>query len=439
MGRKSKRKSLAVWMNGELVGRWSLSAQGEHEFHYADSWVSSPYRRPLSLSMPLQDTSQIYKGEVVEFFFENLLPNNIEIRRRLQSRFGTSGTRAFELLEEIGRDCVGAAQLLPDDMPPSSVKKIDADPISDSEIAEILRTYGSSRLSALWAGEFRISIAGAQEKTAFLLHNNRWHMPHRATPTTHIFKLPLGLIGRGQIDLSTSVENEWLCSNILEAYQVPTAKTEISQFEDQKVLIVERFDRRLSSDATWWMRLPQEDMCQAKGVSPDMKYESDGGPGILEIMKLLYDSSTAAADRLRFFKTQIIFWMLAAIDGHAKNFSIFIGPEGRFSLTPAYDVLSAYPVMGHSAGKLAEEKVRVAMAVHGKNRHYRWQQILRRHWIRTGELAGLDSAVVEDVLDSLSAKTPEVIDTVAARLPSQFPPAVAEPIFNGMLAAAKRL
>lgn len=438
MGRKSKRRTLSVRMNGELIGWWSILFQGVHQFRYSESWLTSPLRRPLSLSMPLNPATEVYRGGIVEFYFENLLPNNMDIRRRLQYRFGTSGTGAFNLLKEIGHDCVGAVQLLPEDESSPSVKQIDGDPLSEAEIAEILRTIGSPRFFSLRSNDFRISLAGAQEKTAFLLHNDSWQVPHGTTPTTHIFKLPLGAIGRGQIDLSTSVENEWLCMKILEAYGVRCAATEMSQFEEQKVLIVERFDRRRSSDASWWMRLPQEDMCQALGFSPDMKYESDGGPGILKIMKLLLASRTSAADRKHFFKTQILFWMLAAIDGHAKNFSIFIEPEGRFSLTPVYDVLSAYPVMGRGPGKYTVEKMRMAMAVHGKNRHYRWNNIVPRHWIHTAEAAGLDTSVAEDLLADLAKKTPKVIDTVSGRLPEQFPVEVAEPIFKGLAAAAKR-
>ena len=46
--------------------------------------------------------------------------------------------------------------------------------------------------------DFRISIAGAQEKTAFLRHQGKWCRPIGSTPTTHIFKLPLGLVGNRQ-------------------------------------------------------------------------------------------------------------------------------------------------------------------------------------------------------------------------------------------------
>src|SRR6056297_1594862 len=432
MGRRVKEKRLAVWMNGELVGWWSLTKQGVHEFRYAESWIASAHTRPISLSMPLQPASQVYKGDVVEYFFENLLPNNIDIRRRIQYRFGTSSTRAFELLEEIGRDCVGVVQLLPPELASSSLKTINGEPLTDAEVAEELRITRSPYLSRRGDEEFRISLAGAQEKTALLFHQGKWNIPHGSTPSTHIFKLPLGLIGRGQIDLSTSVENEWLCSKILAAYGVRCAKTRIAQFEDEKALIVERFDRRLSSDESWWLRVPQEDMCQATGTSPDMKYESERGPGILPIMKLLLGSRTSLSDRIEFFKTQILFWLLAAIDGHAKNFSVFIEPEGRFSLTPVYDVLSAYPVMGHSSSQLSPEKVRMAMAAHGKNRHFRWKNIRARHWLRTAELAGLNEKTARDVMNELAGKAMTVIDAVSAQLPADFPEELAESIFRGL-------
>ena len=184
-------------------------------------------------------------------------------------------------------------------------------------------------------------VAGAQEKTALLRHEGQWLLPHGSTPTTHIFKLPLGLVGHMQADMRTSVENEWMCSKIMEAYEIPIARCEIESFEDQKALVVERFDRTPSSDGSWIIRLPQEDMCQATGTSPLHKYQSDGGPGITQIMELLLGSDDAEQDRNNFFKTQIIFWVLAATDGHGKNFSIAHLPGGSYRATPIYDVLSA--------------------------------------------------------------------------------------------------
>ena len=93
------------------------------------------------------------------------------------------------------------------------------------------------------------------------------------------------------------------------------------------------------------MRLPQEDFCQALGINSGLKYESDGGVGIKEIMDFLNGSYNAKIDRINFFKTNFLFWVLGAIDGHAKNFSLFIEPEGKYRLTPLYDIMSAYPLI----------------------------------------------------------------------------------------------
>jgi serine/threonine-protein kinase HipA len=283
---------------------------------------------------------------------------------------------------------------------------------------------------------FRISLAGAQEKTALLLREGVWHRPTGATPTTHILKLPLGMNPQG-IDLSTSVENEWLCSEIVRAYGIEAAKCWIETFGDHKTLVVERFDRRLAADGTWYLRLPQEDMCQATGTSPGLKYESDGGPGIATIMELLLGSEKSAEDRRDFMRTQLVFWMLAAIDGHAKNFSVFLLPAGAFRLTPRYDILSAYPVLGHGRGKLSPEKIRMAMAVQGKNRHYRWKEICARHWLETAKRCGCGEmkGVVEDVI----AQTPAVIERAKKLIPPAFPSDIAGSILQGISARAKQL
>jgi serine/threonine-protein kinase HipA len=204
------------------------------------------------------------------------------------------------------------------------------------------------------------------------------------------------------------------------------------------VLIVKRFDRKLSSNGQWWLRLPQEDMCQATGTPPGQRYESDGGPGIADISSLLLGSRRAQRDRRNFFKAQVLFWMLCAIDGHAKNFSLFIEPQGRYTLTPLYDVMSAYPILGKSANRLAPQKARMAMAVTGKNRHDKWMEIQPRHWLTTGASVGLDSTVHED-LHNLASQAPRVVDSVSELLPAEFPEQIASAVLEGVLESANRL
>lgn len=424
-------------MNGERVGEWRRPAGGGQEFLYAESWLASAAARPLSLSLPLRPSKEPYRNKVAAFF-ENLLPDNRQILERIQRRFGVPSVNAFDLLSQIGRDCVGAVQLLPEDQPAPDVKHITSKKLSSEQIAELLsQTVGNPLAGGIDSDEsFRISLAGAQEKTALLLRNGSWRLPTGSTPTTHILKLPLGVSPQG-IDLSSSVENEWLCSEIVKGYGLPVAGCSIETFGEFKVLAVERFDRRLSSDRKWYMRLPQEDFCQACGIPPSLKYENDGGPGILKIMDMLIGSEQAEQDRRQFLRAQLIFWLLAAIDGHAKNFSIFILPGGSYRLTPFYDILSAHPVMGHGRGKLAPEKIRMAMAVHGKNRHYRWKEIQARHWIDTAKRCGV--AEMPLILEDVIAITPRVIEQVQSRISKGFPDHIANSILDGLEAAVKQL
>ena len=436
-GRPSKRRALAVWMNGEHVGEWAFTPSGGHSFRYCEAWLGSRLRRPLSLSLPLAHGTDPLTGPRVEAFFDNLLPDSVHIRKRLSHKFGT-GIRAIDLLESIGRDCVGAIQLLPVDVQPPDIHRIDAEPLTTTEVERVLDQSIAEPAPGIADGEeLRISIAGAQEKTALLWHQNQWCKPLGPTPTTHILKLPLGEVGGMRADFSTSVENEWLCTEIAREFGLPTATCEIAIFGRYKVLIVERFDRRLI-DGTWWARLPQEDFCQVVGVPSELKYEERGGPGMSPILGMLRGSDVPETDRSRFLAAQLLFWLLAAPDGHAKNFSIFIEPEGRYRLTPLYDIMSAWPVIGEGPNMFQWQKVKLAMAVRTKDAHYRMAHIQRRHWNGVAKANGMGEDF-EPVIEQFITRTPVVLEAVAARLPAGFPIAASEPIFNGWLAQIRRL
>jgi serine/threonine-protein kinase HipA len=431
MPRPSTSRCLAVWLNGFKVGLWRIDAHGGQEFSYDESWLAKPESRPISLSLPLADPGYAYRGEVVAAFFDNLLPDSTEIRQRIRAVYGAASLSAFDLLAEVGRDCVGAIQLLREGEESGAGGTVEGREVDSGEIARIL-----SGLTATGTGgrltdeEFRISLAGAQEKTAFLWHEGRWMVPHGSTPSTHIMKLPLGKIGGIGLDMRGSVENEWLCGRIAAALGFPVARSEIARFEDKTVLVVERFDRRMV-EGRGILRIPQEDFCQVTGTPSGSKYESDGGPGIEDIMRILLGSRNAERDRVDFFSAQLLFWLLAAPDGHAKNFSVFIERGGRFALTPFYDILSAYPVLGHSAGLLPPERLKLAMALRGANRHYEWRKIGQRHFRETARRCGLEAAY-EDAATRILASLPDALETAARELPDDFPRAVSDPIFEGI-------
>lgn len=426
---------LNVWMNGELVGVWSRTRTGGHRLTYEETWLHSPRRRSLSLSLPIGPSREI-TGAPVSSYFENLLPENDNIRRRLSARFRTRGTEAFELLTAIGRDCVGAVQLLPPETAPEGFDRVDGVPVNDAEVERILRSVTAEPLPGTNEDpdEFRISIAGVQEKTALLCQHGKWFRPRGATPTTHILKLPLGAVGGGlQLDMSESVENEWLCAQILRELGFSVAKTEMAVFGAQKVLVVERFDRQWM-DERWIARLPQEDFCQALAVPPDRKYESDGGPGIEDALKLLSGSASSNADREQFLLTQLAFWLLAATDGHAKNFSVFLNAGDSYRLTPLYDVLSAWPVIGHGANLLSPQKARLAMGLRAKNMHYRLGEIRARHYRELANKSGVPT--VWDKMQALIENVPPSLAAVEKRLVSDFPRILWKRISNGMLSQA---
>lgn len=431
---RAKSRQLKVLMNGELVGILASSSKGVLSFTYDQSWLEHEGRRVISLSMPL--TSQVYSGPVVENYFDNLLPDSQPIRNRLQTRVGADSTKAFDLLSHIGRDCVGALQLLPEDQE-GDVHNVSAVSLTESEIETLLKGYRTAPLAIDPEAEFRISIAGAQEKTALLSYHDKWFRPSGTTPTSHIFKLPIGELGQSGIDLRESVENEWLCQQLLEAFGIPVASSEIAIFGGQKVLVVERFDRRWAVDGSWLMRLPQEDMCQATGTAGSLKYEAEGGPGMRRIMDILLGSTHSHEDRTLFMKAQLLFWMLGAIDGHCKNFSLFHLRGGLYRMTPLYDVISIYPVV--AAKQIAIQRVTMAMAVLSSNRHYRWDRIVRRHWLETARKCRFDPMEMKKIIDECCDMTADCIAMVEKRIPEGFPGHIAEAIFSYLLRARDRL
>ncbi|MBI5279826.1 MAG: type II toxin-antitoxin system HipA family toxin [Burkholderiales bacterium] len=439
MGRKSREKALEVWANGAHVATWRVPSRGVMELRYDEAWRHSPAGRPLSLSLPYGVDNSPLKGAAVENYFDNLLPDSDPIRRRLASRFRTGSLDAFDLLAAIGRDCVGAVQLVPVGETPAAHDRIDAIPLTEEGVARHLQGMLAPPTPG-HAGDdqFRISIAGAQEKTALLWHQGQWLLPRGATPTTHIMKLPIGLVGNMKADLTTSVENEWLCMQLLEAFGLPVPRTAMLVFSGRKVLCVERFDRQLHPTGRWIMRLPQEDFCQVYGLPATAKYEADGGPGLPQIADILLKSDRPAEDIATLLKAQVLFWMLAATDGHAKNFSIHLLPQGRFRLAPLYDVMSILPIMGNAPGQLRRHKARLAMAVAGKNEHYLLKDILRRHFNAMAPKCGYGNSA-EPLIHAILQRVPAAIGEVNAKLPTGFPQRVADAILGGLQDSAKRL
>ena len=429
--RPDKAERLGVWFETARVGTLRPALDGAMEFRYDPTWLRNAAAFPVTSALPLSDRT--WKGASAYAAFDNLLPDaEGELRVRIAERSAARGSDAYALLSALGRDCVGALQFLPEGElpgPPDMAARL----ISDDEIAKMLRGLAAAPLGIDQDDDFRISIAGAQEKTALLYRDGHWWKPLGGTPTSHILKTPMGVLpGPDQIDLTDSVENEAWCLRLAHEIGLPVASAQIGAFAEAKALIVDRFDRRWENGLL--RRLPQEDLCQALGVSSAHKYQRSGGPGMRDILRHLQESDDPAQDRHIFLKAQIFFLLIGATDGHAKNFSLALGAQGRFRLSPLYDILSLAPVI--DAGRLQRRRFRLAMSF---DRHYGVDEILPRHIEAEAVAGGMPPATALNLLREVCEAMPAALERTNADLGPVVPEAVRGPIGRRAGAAAHQM
>lgn len=435
MPRRKTHAPLLVLINNRVCGRLEKEPGGAILFRYDESWLDWPPAFPISLSLPLRPAP--WRGEAVVAVFDNLLPDSPHVRRLVAERTGAAGVDAYSLLGQIGRDCVGALQFLPEGEAVDALQPVQGVELSAHEIEAMLANLARAPLGIDTEQEFRISVAGAQEKTALLRHDGRWMRPLGTTPTTHILKPQLGEIPTpwGMIDLNDSAENEHYCLTLLASFGLPVAKTEVACFGHRRVLVVERFDRRWRGNDLL-LRLPQEDFCQALSVPSGRKYQSHGGPGMVDLLTKLRESDDPLVDQAMVLKSQILFWLIGATDGHAKNFSVFLRPGGRFQLTPFYDVLSAQPAF--DAKRIPHRNYKLAMSA-GARPHFKVLDLHGRHFVETAKAAGLGPAVIRKVIDEVRADAMDAAEEARRKMPADFPEAVHDSIAGAIHARLPRL
>ena len=380
--------------NGRLVGRIARDAGERLSLEYDAAWREAADAFPLSLSMPLASARHGHGG--IEPWLWGLLPDNERVLARWARRFHVSARSAFALLSATGEDCPGAVQLV---RPERAGRLLAAESqsgsvvwLTNAEVEARLRTLREDRTA--WrldedVGQF--SLAGAQAKTALLLDEGRWGVPHGATPTTHILKPPIpGFAGH--------CENEHLCMRLARSLGIPAARSRVARFGGETALVVERYDRVVAGGRL--QRVHQEDLCQALGRSPTRRYESEGGPGGRDIAVAIRSLCRRPGEDLRtFVKAIALNWVIAGTDAHARNFSFLIGAGGRAALAPLYDLASALPYPGHYAPRL-----KLAMKIGGEAR-VGYVQV--RHWGRFAADVGLPPDEVLSICESLAAKIPD--------------------------------
>ncbi|MFW9699882.1 HipA domain-containing protein [Vibrio parahaemolyticus] len=427
--------SLIVYINNTKIGHLTKDTDGRMQFCYDEKWLAQSDAYPISISLPLQ--IQPHKGDPVANYFENLLPDLTSVRRNLQNRYQTTSTHMFDLLHAIGRDCVGSLSLVPATEIVDSLAPTMLEPLSIDCLHDILSAHKHDiplgMLNEL--GNFRVTVSGAQEKTTLLKMKNNWYLPNCNYPSTHILKFPIGFIQQpfATLDMTESVENEYFCIKLAEAMGFKVPRVEILDFDNVKSLAIERFDRVWSTSESVPIRLTQEDMSQAFSLPTSLKYQNDGGIGIVEIMQLLNASTDAPKDRDDFMRFQVFQWLIGATDGHAKNFSIFIEANGAYRLTPFYDIMSAYPT-SHGRG-INTRKLKLAMSLKStsKGNKCHLEKIYPRHFIATAETVGFCTIRMQEILDEFVDAFPNAIDQVVNQLPNGFPVHIVDSITTNTL------
>jgi serine/threonine-protein kinase HipA len=411
--------TLVVVLEDAVAGTLTRSPGGRLAFAYDEDYRLRPETTPVSLSLPKQIRE--HSGTRLEAWLWGLLPDNDAVLRRWARQFHVSASSPFALLSTlIGEDCAGAVRFAK----PERVEELLEQPgsvhwLTEEEVAERLRDLRADTTAWLgrsFTGQF--SLAGAQAKTALLHRDGRWGVPAGATPTTHILKPAVA--GLDDHDL-----NEHLCLDAARRAGLIAARTGIERFADETAVVVTRYDRIATGETI--RRVHQEDLCQALGVPPTRKYQNEGGPGPVQVVRLLRDAMrpAAAEDAVHRFADALAWnWLIAGTDAHAKNYSLLLaGPEAR--LAPLYDIASALPYGTH------ERKLRLAMKLGGDYRvspdHNPWPTAARTLGLdltalidRVGELA----AVVCDAFAEAAAQP--AVTALARPLPARLADLVAD-------------
>lgn len=396
--------TLDVYISGRRVGELHHLQGGKFSFSYDDRWMNGRVAIPLSLSMPT--ITRTYNGKVVEAFLWGLLPDNEQTLARWAQRFQVSARNPFALLKNVGRDCAGAVQFLPQGDEISRGEIFES--LTDEQIGDRLRDLrrdGAATRRLGDAGQF--SLAGAEAKTAFHFDTStgQWGIPLGDTPTTHIFKPPMP-------HLHGHIENEHFCLQLAQMLGMDAAHSQVLEFAGEKAIVVKRYDRRNIDGRT--IRIHQEDMCQALSVMPTLKYENQGGPGVVTISnKVLSASNDLVRDWQIFMEANIFNWVIGGTDAHAKNYSMLLGAQSEARLAPLYDISTILPHLGEGEIQAEMRDLRLAMKI---DRVYPIDEVMPRHWKRCASSAKVGSEFTMQTIRHQIAIMPDLASECAAKV-----------------------
>ena len=385
------KRILDVYLHRELVGKLVQDEHGIMRFNYVPQWLNRPDATPLSHSLPL--TEKRFGRNESRGFFAGILPEQHQ-REMIAKNLGISPNNDFAMLDRIGGECAGAVTFLPEGQKlPEQENAYRL--LTPEALADLLRTLPRRPLMAGEEG-IRLSLAGAQNKIAVHVSSAGISLPLGGAPSTHILKPAIE-------HFEGVVFNEAFCMRLARAIGLNAAPVETRSVDGIDFLLVERYDRIFKQDVSTGketlMRVHQEDFCQALGIAPENKYQSEGGPSLKDCFNLIRDASSLPVLDLSALLDAVFFNLLVGNnDAHGKNFS-FLYSHGQTRLAPLYDVLSTsyYP----------ELSPKMAMKIGGE---YDARKLKTQDIERMAEESGLAKS-------SMKRRLLEVTERVISKLP----------------------
>lgn len=384
---------LDVYLNTDMVGQLVQNKHGEMLFSYDASWLNHPSARPLSNSLPLR--KEPFSRNECRGFFAGVLPEE-ENREIIARNLGISARNDFSLLEQIGGECAGAVTFVPagSKPPPSDglYRKL-----SGEDLETILKALPTRPLLAGNDG-IRLSLAGVQDKIAIRFENGIASIPLEGAPSTHIIKPAIDRF-------EGIVFNEAFCMQLAKEAKIPVATTSVGRIGTIDYLLIERYDRVRDAQGHI-VRLHQEDFCQALGLPPEQKYQSEGGPSLVTCIELIRAvSSVPVIDIQRFLDMVFFNLLIGNCDAHGKNFSLLNNPDST-RLAPLYDAVSTVYYQDLST--------KMAMKLGGE---YAFDNLQPRHIEKLAADADLSKALLKDRVVEVVRRTLKALNSVLIEHP----------------------
>ena len=320
-------RDLHVWLGGRVVADLTVNRQKVAQLRYREDYVAERGEGALGLSVPLPVTSRRFRGDLVDYWMESLLPEG-ETRTILEQYFGVRRGDGFGLLAALGRDCAGAVAILPpgEDL----VGDLSApQPLTSAGVAQAVAALRQHPLGV--DQDVRVSLGGLQSKLLLVQVDGGWARPVGGSPSTHILK-------PDPPEFPGLVASEAFAQRAAALAGLDAAEVRLDMFGDRLVLVVTRFDRELKAGRL--MRRHQEDGCQALGSNPSgpAKYQaSDGRISYRHLAAVLAAHASDQGDQFRRLGAMVTFTVaIGNTDAHLRNHS-FLHGTGTLSLAPVYD------------------------------------------------------------------------------------------------------